>query len=41
MEKPLLQQGIVKAALYMRLSRDDEQAGDSESIQNQRDILRA
>lgn len=41
MEKPLLQQGIVKAALYMRLSRDDEQAGDSESIQNQREILRA
>lgn len=40
MEKLIGQQTITKAALYMRLSRDDEQDGESASIQNQRDILR-
>ena len=30
-----------RAALYMRLSRDDEGPGESASIASQRDILRA
>ena len=29
-----------RTALYMRLSRDDEKAGESMSIENQRAILR-
>ncbi|MBQ7886283.1 MAG: recombinase family protein [Clostridia bacterium] len=40
MEKPIIQKKTTRAALYMRLSRDDERAGESESIQNQRDLLR-
>ena len=31
--------GVTKAALYMRLSKDDEQFGDSISIETQRSIL--
>lgn len=31
--------GIIKTALYMRLSKDDEQFGDSVSIETQRSIL--
>lgn len=31
--------GVTKAALYMRLSKDDEQFGDSVSIETQRSIL--
>ena len=34
------QKQLNKAALYMRLSRDDEKAGESMSIDNQRIILR-
>lgn len=30
--------GVTKAALYMRLSKDDEQFGDSISIETQEDI---
>ena len=30
--------GVTKAALYMRLSKDDEQFGDSISIETQRSI---
>lgn len=40
MEKPISALNVVRAGLYMRLSRDDDQAGESGSIQNQRDILR-
>ena len=40
MEKPISALNVVRAGLYMRLSKDDDQAGESESIQNQRDILR-
>lgn len=31
--------GIMKTALYMRLSKDDEQYGDSVSIETQRSVL--
>lgn len=32
---------VYKAALYLRLSKDDEGAGESQSIKTQRDILEA
>ena len=32
---------LYRAALYMRLSKDDEGSGESASISTQRDILRA
>lgn len=31
--------GIMKPAFYMRLSKDDEQYGDSVSIETQRSII--
>ena len=40
MEKSYTQKMTMRAALYMRLSKDDERSGESESIQNQRDLLR-
>ena len=40
MEKPYTMKRTIRAALYMRLSKDDERSGESESIQNQRDLLR-
>ena len=34
------QKQLNRTALYMRLSRDDEKAGESMSIENQRVILK-
>ena len=36
-----MKQPIYNTALYLRLSRDDEQQGDSGSIQTQKRILEA
>ena len=34
------QSAACRAVLYLRLSRDDDNRGESESIQNQRALLR-
>ncbi len=41
MGTPLEKQGLFRAGLYLRLSKDDEGPGESASISTQRDILKA
>ena len=36
-----LNKEVYKAAIYLRISRDDEDKSESDSIQNQRELLKA